>query len=180
MRNILHVLNILHLRWVLCRWQAHANELPLLYLATWVRLRGQLELELGKQASGREKLEALRQAVRFGMPGFALARGDTCVCRTGPQAAEPAAAPQACSSQEQIGASDALVRGPHEPAVVVLRIPACASELPSLEHAPGQPGYLHVLATALGATAVQIVPLAYKGQVADSVRVHEQGVMYVH
>ena len=170
-RNILHVLNILHLRWVLCRWQAHANELPLLYLATWVRLRDQLELELGKQTSGREKLEALRQAVRFGMPGFALARGDTCVCRTGPQAAEPAAAPQAYSSQEQIGASDASVRGPHEPAVVVLRIPACASELPSLEHVPRQPGYLHVLATALGATAVQIVPLAYKGQVADSVHV---------
>ena len=72
MRNILHVRNILHLRWVLCRWQAHANELPLLYLATWVRLRCQLELELGKQASGREKLEALRQAVRFGIPGFAV------------------------------------------------------------------------------------------------------------
>ena len=68
-RNILHVLNILHLRWVLCRWQAHANELPLLYLATWVRLRGQLELELGKQASGREKLEALRQAVRGSRAG---------------------------------------------------------------------------------------------------------------
>ena len=159
-------------------WQAHANELPLLYLATWVRLRDLLERELGKQASGREKLEALRQAVRWGVPGFALIRGDTCVSRTGPQAAEPAPAPQAYPSQEQVGASPCSVRvpalGPHEPpVVVVLRIPASASELPSLEHVPGQPGYLHLLATALGATAVQVVPLAYKGQVADSERVHD-------
>ena len=157
-------------------WQAHANELPLLYLATWARLRHLLERELGEQASGREKLEALGQAVRWGMPGFELARGDTCVSRTGPQAAEPVPTPQAYPSQAQVGASPCSVRvpvlGPHGPAVVVLRIPASASELPSLEHVPGQPGYLHVLATALGATAVQIVPLAYKGQVADSKRVH--------
>jgi len=146
-------------------WQAHANELPLLYLATWARLRDLLERELGKQASGREKLEALRQAVRWGVPGFALTRGDTCVSRTGPRAAEPAPAPQAYPSQEQAGASLCSVRVP------VLRIPASASELPSRQHVPVQPGYLHVLSTALGATTVQIVPLAYKGQVADSERV---------
>ena len=49
-------------------WQAHANELPLLYFAPWLRLRDLLERELGKQASGREKLEALRMAVGWGMP----------------------------------------------------------------------------------------------------------------
>jgi hypothetical protein len=115
-------------------------------------------------ASGREKLEALRQAVRWGMPCFELARGDTCVSRTGRQAAEPAPGPEAYPS----------------PAVVVLRISASAGELPSLEHVPGQPGYLHVLATALGATAVQIVPLAYKGQVAASERSHEHEHEHEH
>ena len=140
-------------------WQAHANELPLLYLATFKQLRLLLERELGEHASGRERLEALQQVVR-GMPGFVLARGDMCIGHAEWPATEYA--PAADGSTAEDG-----------PPVVVVRIPSAEGELPSLERVAGRPDYLHVLAAALSATAVQIMPLQPpKGQVGDPEPTH--------